>query len=698
MSASVIRRSPFLQLLPPLAIGIACGDRWPADIPVSVWAGAATACIALLALLQRARCPRLFGLMVQLFLAATGFTLMGRQLADSTCPLPEHEVPAAVRLCDHPIEKARSLMCRVQAEGIREDGQTGHDRLSGKEMLLYFAKDSASFRLKRGDRLMVYARLSPPENNGNPDEFDYAHYLHRQGICATAYVPSGHWTVCGHDSTVSLKQAAMDWRDRLTSMFPALGFEGDNLAVLSALTVGDQDGLSDELVETYSATGASHVLALSGMHIGLFYALFWLLFSPLWKRWTYLKLPLLTVTIASLWAFAFFTGLMPSVVRAVVMFSLLALSEFSADKPFTLNTLAATAFLMLLFRPAWLFDVGFQLSFLAVAGILLIHPRTDSLCPRNCPSVLRKVWSLLSVSTAAQIGVAPLIILYFSRFSTHFLLTNLWAVPMSTLALYAAIAMLALTPFPILQHFAAQVTDRLIGIQNDVLRHIERLPYATIDGLWTDIWAVSLFYLLVVLALRHIRLRTLRSAVLFLTALLLAVCHHSLALWDNAPRTALAFYNVNGCPALHCLSDGPRSWLICPDSTPDTRYLQQALAPHWNRLRLSPPEIMSAHDTCGTSVSISHNIVTYARRRICLLNDNRWQGKSSPTPLHIDYMYVSKGYRGNLHELLALFTIGKVIIDASLSDYYRRHIIDTCAQEGISYVSLKDSGAVRFEL
>ena len=95
MSASVIRRSPFLQLLPPLAIGIACGDRWPADIPVSVWAGAATACIALLALLQRARCPRLFGLMVQLSLADPGFPLMGRQLADSTCPLPEHEVPAA---------------------------------------------------------------------------------------------------------------------------------------------------------------------------------------------------------------------------------------------------------------------------------------------------------------------------------------------------------------------------------------------------------------------------------------------------------------------------------------------------------------------------------------------------------------------------------------------------------------------------
>lgn len=109
------------------------------------------------------------------------------------------------------------------------------------------------------------------------------------------------------------------------------GFEGDELAILSALTVGDKDDLSEDIVETYSVTGASHVLALSGLHIGFLYALFWFLAAPLWKRWRLLKLPLLLLLVVLLWGFAFLTGLSPSVVRSVTMFSILALSYLQVE-------------------------------------------------------------------------------------------------------------------------------------------------------------------------------------------------------------------------------------------------------------------------------------------------------------------------------------------------------------------------------
>ena len=124
--------------------------------------------------------------------------------------------------------------------------------------------------MKRGDELLVCTRLSPPANNGNPDEFDYARYLLRKGVSGTAYVRAGHWCAIGCDSTLTFRQQALECRSRLVALYRDMGFRGDELAVLSALTIGDKEELSESIVETYSVAGASHVLALSGLHIALF--------------------------------------------------------------------------------------------------------------------------------------------------------------------------------------------------------------------------------------------------------------------------------------------------------------------------------------------------------------------------------------------------------------------------------------------
>ena len=161
------------------------------------------------------------------------------------------------------------------------------------------------------------------------------------------------------------------------------GLQGDNLAILSALTVGDKENLSENILETYSIAGASHVLALSGLHIGFLYALLFFLLSRLWKRWGFFKPFGLTIILLLLWAFAFFTGLSSSVVRSVMMCTLVTLSCLQPEKPLSMNTLAATAFLMLLYNPLWLFDVGFQLSFTAVSAIILIQPNFMLYLPSN---------------------------------------------------------------------------------------------------------------------------------------------------------------------------------------------------------------------------------------------------------------------------------------------------------------------------
>lgn len=527
MWPEALRKYPFLRLLLPLAVGIVCGDASPHTFSWSLFASISAGWLAALYLCHRRCWRKMYGSMALLWLVFLGYQLSARAWAATDYDFPHREATYRVRLCEAAEEKKRSFLCPARVLGVYQSDTLRAERRPPL-FLLYFAKDSAAARLQRGDELLVHVRLNPPRNNGNPDEFDYARYLRRQGGSGTAYVPAHRWRATGHDSTRTLRQAALDQRERVVDLYRRLGFRGDHLTVLSALTVGDQDDLSDDITETYTVAGASHVLSLSGLHIGFLYVLLLVFCRPVWMRWRALKLPLLLLIVAGLWAFAFFTGLASPVVRSVTMVMILALAALQSEKLLTMNTLAATAFLMLVARPLWLFDVSFQLSFLSLAAILLFQPPLYALW-RPRWRLLRHAWGLATVTLAAQAGTVPLVLLYFSRFSTHFLLSNLWVVPLSSLILYAAVVLLLLTPFPAWQGCFAHVADALVGLQNGGLRWISRLPYASFDHVWVDAVDIWLFYLFLLCFCLCLRRFTFRRVCVALAALLLLASYHTIA-------------------------------------------------------------------------------------------------------------------------------------------------------------------------
>ena len=165
----------------------------------------------------------------------------------------------------------------------------------------------------------------------------------------------------------------------------------------------------------------------------------------------------------------------------------------------------------------------------------------------------------------------------------------------------------------------------------------------------------------------------------------------------DASRRSLVFYNVRGCPAVHCLTDNSYSWLVCTDSLSDITRLERALTPHWNRLRLKSHAVITG-DYSAPDISVRNQIVFYAGKRICLLCDNRWRNRVADIPISIDYLYVSQGYKGGIKELASLFEVGTVVIDSSVSDYYQERIINDCIRLGISYLSLSEKGSVRISL
>ena len=254
------------------------------------------------------------------------------------------------------------------------------------------------------------------------------------------------------------------------------------------MTLGDKSALTKDVREVYSVTGASHVLALSGLHLGIIYSLLSLFVFR--NRWQVISQVLLVL---SIWAFVFLVGMTTSVVRSAMMLSVYALLSLGRRDRMSVNTLAFTALVVLMVSPMSLFDVGFQLSYMAVLAILLLMPLMESLVSREylmSHHCLKWVYGMTGVSLAAQIGVAPLIAYYFGRFSTFFLLTNFIVIPAATLILYLSLVVIAVPTL-------AFILLYVVSVLNAVLAWVATIPGASIEGLHPTILQTAMIYVII---------------------------------------------------------------------------------------------------------------------------------------------------------------------------------------------------------
>lgn len=280
----------------------------------------------------------------------------------------------------------------------------------------------------------------------------------------------------------------LNQRGMLLDRLADSGVDGDAYAVVAAMALGDKSALTHEIRDTYSVSGASHVLALSGLHLGIIYGLLWLLLPH--RRWPAVSQTLILIAI---WLYVLLVGMPVSVVRSAVMLTVYGILSIAHRNKMSINALAFTAIIMLLWNPEWLFDIGFQLSFMAVLAILLFVPVLEDMFSAQYLQEhrwIRRVWGLTAVSVSAQIGVAPLIAYYFGRLSTYFLLTNFIVLPAAYLILGFSLIVLL---FPSLAYILLYIVDTL----NAVLLRITAIPGSSIDGFHPNVLQVVLTYVII---------------------------------------------------------------------------------------------------------------------------------------------------------------------------------------------------------
>ena len=298
-----------------------------------------------------------------------------------------------------------------------------------------------------------------------------------------------------------VENGAASVRGKVIDMFRARGMEGDELAVVSAMSLGEKRMVEQRLRDDYSKAGVAHILALSGTHLAIIYFVLTVLFGGhgIMSRFA---------IVGSVWAYVVIVGMPVSAVRAAVMLSMFTLSTVMRRGYDRMDVLVATVFGMLILNPYVLFDVGFQLSVLSVGGILVICPLLDGMLPYGFVKRhhrVMKLWSMLTVCISAQVATAPLVAYYFGSLPCWFVLSNLVAVPLATLLLYGTLITVILWPVAVLQTLAVRAVELLACMLNYVLGVIAGLPFSSVDGLRPTVLQVVFSYILIALILRLVK-------------------------------------------------------------------------------------------------------------------------------------------------------------------------------------------------
>ena len=692
-----LRSAPFVRLMLPLSVGIIVQERQL--LPLGL--GAAWLCLAFFALMLLAyyrlisyRWRWCFGLAANLFLFFVGVAVTQHVKQESALPVGETVCVAAV-VTDEPSQSPKFAKLSVEVFAFGDSANVWRE--VREKMTLYLRNDSAQALPHLGDKLVARVRPNANPAAKNPYEFDYGGYLRKRGIFSAAFIDAGSCRVLSHGNLPVWKSAPKNIRKRLLAYYAQQGVTGEQLAVLQALTLGDKSMLDADLRQSYSAAGAMHILAVSGLHVGIISMILGFILKFLDRR-KHGRVVRGATVILCIWMYALVAGLSPSVLRASIMFTVLTVGGMFSRSTNSYNTLTFSAFLICVFDPTSLFDAGFQLSYAAVLSILFFQPYIYRLLHfrRWLPDA---IWSLTAVSLAANIGTFPISIYLFHQFPAYFLLTNL-LVSIPTTAIMGGF--LLTLPFAFIPGASAvgwllaTLTGYCIAALNFLIRLVESLPHALLEAFWiTPLQAWLIVFTILLLALY---MWTRRAKLLLLSLALLAACL-SLRVahkYGQQRQRVMAVYCIRSVSLISFVSER-RGFALC-DSADVENSFDFNVKNHAASMGfpgLSAVERISLQRASREEIGewgVCRGFVRFAGKTVKVLSSNEPDGALQP-PIDVDYLILTSSCRLRPRQIAAMYRPQQVIIDASMPTYLARRQASDFDALGIPCHNVNERGA-----
>lgn len=470
------KQIPFLRICLPLCLGIIAGIYIGTDYNfLLAIAFAAFSAFIGSAIFRSYNDDRIFGIAAFLSIFICGY-LLCRLQKDNLSELKQASTVFACTISDYPEEKEKSYVLTVKADGLINNGKVQPLNAS---LILYNKKDSVVKSFLPGDKIII--RCIPVEitNRGNPYEFDYKLYMENAGIKYQAFTSVTDILYHSSPDRRNLKHRALIIREKIIQMYKSRGITGERLALISALILGEKSMLVQEQKDIFIRAGVMHIMAVSGLHAMLLSMFVMSIFFFLKGKLNILRI---LIAVLFIWAFAFITGLTASVLRATIMFTFIQAGSILKRKVNSVNSVLASAFVLILARPTVIFDAGFLLSYSAVIYIILFY---DGLYKKIKISNWfgDKVWQSAVITIVAQAGTLPLTIMLFNRFPVYFILTNIIIVPLSSLVIITGCIMPLFYPFVKISMLIGALLGNLTQLTEYLTEKAASLPMSSIENI-----------------------------------------------------------------------------------------------------------------------------------------------------------------------------------------------------------------------
>lgn len=533
------REIPFLRICAPLASGIVSGLY--IEPGIALVAAIVTIIIVLFLLSLRLRIGKdnyLFGVPVFMTLWLLGLLLYSNEKR-SLSKLPGEPCILVCTLSDYPVTKPRTQMLKLQMHQKLVPGNP--EKLEGS-IVVYHKSSPGSEEYVPGDRLILRCTPSEITNKGNPYEFNYKFYMENLGVKYQAFTDAEDLIMHDKSCRRNILHKALIIRRRIIEMYGKRGISEERLPLVAALTLGEKSNLDPDQKDNFIRAGVMHIMAVSGLHAVILSMFIMYLLFFLKRRLNVLRILL---AIVLLWGFAFVTGLTPSVLRATIMFTFFQAGNLMHRKANGINSVLASAFVLMLIRPSVIFDPGFLLSYAAVIFIIAFYRDLHlMLNPPNKPA--EWLWQSIVVTTVAQAGTLPFTIMMFNRFPVWFLLTNIIVVPMSSLAVILGCLIPLLYPFQHVSLGLGFMLDKITWLLEFITAKAAELPFSGITGIGITTTGCCILFGMLFALMKYFTGKNRTGLHLSLSLLLVFVAYTSLNRIRTNTTNELIVYNIAG--------------------------------------------------------------------------------------------------------------------------------------------------------
>ncbi len=561
------------------------------------------------------------------------------------------------------------------------------------KLLLYFKKDSTASTIKMGTQIALIKKPDSIASIYNPGGFNYKAYAASQQIFYQCYLTKNDYRIIGTISPSYINQAIATLQQYVLNTLQKCIQGAKEKSIAEALLIGYKKNLDPELLQAYSNTGVVHIIAISGMHLGMIYGLLLFLLKPLNKtrigNWLRLIIMLLVI-----WTFTVLTGAAASILRSAIMFSFIIIGQPYRKKTPIYNSIAASAFCILSYHPLQLWDIGFQLSYAAVISIVAFSKIIrNQLFLEN--KLLRSCWELTSVTIAAQIGTIPLLLFYFHQFPNLFIFSNFIAVPLSGIILYLEIILVVIAPSTFLAIYIGELTSFLIRTMNKVIENTARIPFAVTQDIQINLMQTLLLYAIIMLMAFGILKKNKSSIYIALLCLIFCSAMHANDKIKAASQCKLMVYYLPKKTAADIFIGTKHRFIGDPSIYENQLQVKNYLSPTRILYRANSSSINSAKSAQQGLGSIP--LIVGPKKRVLMINAAfNLPDYSSDHP--VDLIVLSRNPSISLENLSSYFNCTQFVFDCSNTMWKIEQWKKEAERLHLRHHSVPEKGAFEYNL